>query len=124
MAMATTVLSTLVPTNAAAATPRSAPRPAANAPSARGQRHGRAERLVTAQGHPVRVTRRGAVVVERVVQRGPVVPEGDRPGAPAEAARVLRLHAVVVEHLQNGVALVVGQPEEGAGELSVDEEAV
>ena len=58
------------------------------------------------------------------MQRGPVVPEGDRPGAPAEAAGVFRLDAVVVQHLEDGVALVVGQAEDGARELPVDEQAV
>ena len=65
-----------------------------------------------------------AVVVERVVQSRPVVPERHRTRPPTEAAGVFRLDAVVVEHFEDGVALVVGQPEDLPGELPVDEDAV
>ena len=66
MAMVTTQLSMFVPTNAAAAMPMSAGKPAAateSSPSARGHRHGRAEGLVAPQGHPVRVACGCPVVV-------------------------------------------------------------
>src|SRR6202035_2378410 len=117
MATATTPLSTLVLTNARAATPISAGRPATiGNPSAVGaRRHGGPERLVAPQGHPVGEARGVPVVVQGVVHGGPVVPEGDGPGPPAEPAGELGLYAVPVEHLEDGVALVLRQGQDRLG---------
>ena len=100
--------------------------PAAGPGGAPGQRLGMAGPVgdIAPQGHPVGDAGGVAVVVERVVEGGPVVPEGHRTGAPTEAAGQLGLLAVPVEHLENGVALVLRQPEDRLGELGVHEQPV
>ena len=72
------------------------------------RRLGRPVGHVAPEGDPVPDPGRVAVVVERVVQGGPVVPEGHRPGTPAEPAGELRLLAVPVEHVEDAQPLSFG----------------
>ena len=72
---------------------------AGDLPSAPG--HGGTVGDVAPQGHPVGDPDGVAVVVEGVVERGPVVPEGHRARAPPEPAGELGLLAVPVEHVED-----------------------
>ena len=56
--------------------------------------------------------------------RQPVVPDGDRVGAPAEAAAEARLLHVLLQEAEQLRRLALAEPQDARGEEPVDEEAL
>src|SRR6185312_3405230 len=80
------------------------------------------ERLVPGDGDPVAAAGVGPVVPHRPVLDAAVVPEGDRVRLPAETALEERVFHVLVEVVQDAVALVARHADQVAGESAIDVE--
>src|SRR5256885_6737933 len=82
----------------------------------------RSARPIAGEGDAVHDAALSMIVVDRIVQGGAIVPEGERARRPAEAAGEFRPHLMTEKEIEQRRALRLAHPLEASGVRNVDVE--